>query len=260
MKQLRVEEMIVNTCGELTEMERDNLLGIIFGSNWPDDKLELITKITSFLASASLQGNIAQRTSAQEASLSIESQEFIAGLKSGDILPINRYTEETVEITQTEGEIAAQSILDNPLKQFALIRISDVEDRIASLNLDIEMLQSGLPTVIPAPALSSDEFKLLRAPIDEATYDPDYTVVTNYEATWHEGTSPEVSVLLDKKASLQSVVDLLLPVLEPDFILDDETFAKLMSQAEDVDPRTAKLLQVTGDEYDAAQTAVKELN
>jgi hypothetical protein len=54
-------------------------------------------------------------------------------------------------------------------------------------------------TLVVAPDISSTETMALRAHIDEAKSDPDYTIVVNYDATWNEIGSEGRILALDSE-------------------------------------------------------------
>ena len=107
---------------ELTDLERDELLRIVYTSDWPDNKQELFLRLLEFV------GTRQKRTFDERQSMHLEmckeqSQETIRGLKSGTVLPINHYTEPVKEIPNDimESEVmyyasVMDSLTQNPLK------------------------------------------------------------------------------------------------------------------------------------------------
>lgn len=128
LKDLKVEEMlqkIKEPTGEqlmLTDVERDELLRIVYTSEWPNEKTKLVIDIISYL---SYLKNFTRETRlAQQAEIGrAKSQHTIQGLMNGTIRPINHYTEPTVEIPKdmAESEVMQyaammDSLTKNPLK------------------------------------------------------------------------------------------------------------------------------------------------
>jgi hypothetical protein len=107
---------------QLTDIERDELLRIVYTSKWPDEKTPLVLKLFGFLTACSTR-SLAERQSKQVREAKARSAETIKGLKDGTVLPINHYTEPTLEIPDNlqENEVMQyaammDSLTKNPLK------------------------------------------------------------------------------------------------------------------------------------------------
>ena len=112
----------IEAVGDLTDIERDELLRIIYTSNWPDDKPQLIANLLGFMSRCSRKP-LDERTGKQLTDAKIASGIVIDGLKHGTVRPINQYTEPVMEIPEDVGEsdvMKYASMLDsltkNPLK------------------------------------------------------------------------------------------------------------------------------------------------
>jgi hypothetical protein len=128
LKNMQVEEQLQKlrepdgNLLQLTDMERDELLRIVYTSKWPDEKLSLVTALFGFLAGRA-KHPFAQRESRQLQDAKARSAAVIAGLKDGSVQPINHYTEPTLEIPADlqEGDVMQyaamlDSLTKNPFK------------------------------------------------------------------------------------------------------------------------------------------------
>lgn len=94
---------------ELTELERDHLLQIVYTSNFPYDVPELHSAIGSWLFSIAATGKtVEERYAEQTALASSESRAYVAKLKSGEVAPISRTSEPGDPETMSEEEKVAQ--------------------------------------------------------------------------------------------------------------------------------------------------------
>jgi hypothetical protein len=128
---------------ELTDMERDDLLRLVYTSNYPDDKTELIARLLMFVSTR------VKRPYAERLHMHLEmakeiSQQVIDDLKHGVIKPINHYTEPVFEIPADSGESEVMkyaAMLDaltkNPLKGelFQVYVAAEAEGEIGVLDL-----------------------------------------------------------------------------------------------------------------------------
>ena len=88
---------------------------------------------------------------------------------------------------EMNGRSAVQPVLRSVIYRE---KLRQVQSTIASRNMTPK-------TMVVAPGVSPAEVMALRAHIDEAKADPDYTVVCNYEATWNEIGSEARLLALD---------------------------------------------------------------
>lgn len=107
---------------ELTDLERDELLKIVYESNWPEGKTQMISDLLVFIGKRT-QHTFEYRQEMQLGALKENSQEAVEGLKDGSIKPINHYTEPVVELPKdvAESEVMryasmVEALTKNPLK------------------------------------------------------------------------------------------------------------------------------------------------
>jgi hypothetical protein len=98
LRLLGIDSMLGNLDIRTTDQERDNLLRIIYKSNWPDDRPELVSQLMGYIGQ---QGTWKERLAHQLRFASQESKAFIAGLETGETPAITRYTEPVVDIPET---------------------------------------------------------------------------------------------------------------------------------------------------------------
>jgi hypothetical protein len=110
----------------ITESERDDLLVLIYKSDWPEDKLELAVEVNNFLVNCSAS-TFEKRQNQQLNVLKIESSNHCKDLKAGRVQPITRYTDPEVEIELTAEQVLINEILHNPLKQSLYLLYTDAE-------------------------------------------------------------------------------------------------------------------------------------
>lgn len=109
-RQLKGEE------GRLTDSERDELLRIIYQSNWPEDKPMLMAKLLNFIANATKRPYDV-REAEQLARASEISKDTIAKIKTGEIKQINRVNESTEDIVKEDTTAILDGIMNDPLKR-----------------------------------------------------------------------------------------------------------------------------------------------
>lgn len=150
---------------ELTDVERDDLLRLVYTSNYPDDKTELISRLLMFI-STRLKRPFSERLEMHLAMAKEASQAVIDDLKHGVIKPINHYTEPVLEIPDDVGESEVMkyaAMLDaltkNPLKgELFQVYVA------AELDGEIGVLDLLTPIFDPNYEVTEEEyFNLLRA-------------------------------------------------------------------------------------------------
>lgn len=128
---------------ELTDIERDELLRIVYTSKWPDEKTQLVLNLTGFIASCTRHA-LDERQAKQLEDASNRSLEVIEDLKHGIIQPINHYTEPVMEIPAdlAESEVMRYAaVLDaltkNPLKGllFQIYAAAEAEGEVGVLDI-----------------------------------------------------------------------------------------------------------------------------
>jgi len=99
----------------LTDMECDQMLRMIYQSNWPDDKPLLMTNLLNFMQTAQ-QVPYADRLQKERQLAAINCREIAEKLRTGEIPRINEFTEPTAEIADDKDAAIVDQILHDPLK------------------------------------------------------------------------------------------------------------------------------------------------
>lgn len=134
-----------------------------------------------------------------------------------DILNDSETDQQVRDILETEGKIPLNQ---DPMKGSFLIHFARKKsqyedhgrsilqrclrtiiyrDKLRQVQTTIVSRNMTPKTLVVAPDISSTEVMALRAHIDEAKADPDYTIVVNYEATWNEIGSEGRILALDSE-------------------------------------------------------------
>jgi hypothetical protein len=117
LKELGLSRHIKGEESRLTDMERDEMLRIIYQSKWPEDKPQLMVKLLNFIANA-VKKPFEQRQEEQLARASELSKATIAKIKTGEVKQINRVNEKVEEdYAPEESTNALDSIMRDPLKR-----------------------------------------------------------------------------------------------------------------------------------------------
>jgi hypothetical protein len=150
---------------ELTDIERDELLRIVYTSKWPDEKTNLVIRLAGFIAAVTKK-SLAERQDQQLHKAKARSQDTINKLLDGTLQPINHYTEPVLEIprdTQENEVMRFAAIMDsltkNPLK-------AELFQVYVAAEMDGELGVLDILTPIFDPNYELDEetyFNLLRA-------------------------------------------------------------------------------------------------
>jgi hypothetical protein len=119
---------VVERSGKLTDTEVDELLRLVYSSNWPDDKPMLYIKVTNYLAK--VNSVPFEERLASQLKLAIEdSQTTIIGLRNGTIKPINRENEPSLEGTLDSTGKTVDNIMHDPLHTDLFLKLVDAEKR-----------------------------------------------------------------------------------------------------------------------------------
>jgi len=110
----------------LTDAETDDLLRIVYTSNWPDDRLELVQRIVTFVTAKNAVP-FAERQARQLALASGLSKELIAKIRSGEVQQINRRTDPADDSKMDPEAAIVKSIQDNPFKRDLFMIYTDAE-------------------------------------------------------------------------------------------------------------------------------------
>lgn len=142
---------------DLTDLERDKLLAIIYTSDYPTGdtrdpffranlhkwEKDIEVKLLDFVTNE-CGGDFVERQRWQLAEQQIASRDLIHGLKIGTIQPINHYTEPTAEIPadESEGEVMKyasmmQAIMSNEFKQELYLLMVEAERQNDTAIVDI---------------------------------------------------------------------------------------------------------------------------
>ena len=111
---------------KLTDFEADELLRIVYASNWPDDVLELAYQINNLLVTCPAS-TYDQRHKSQLEFASRDSRKICKALKNGEIQPVTRFTDPEVELNLTTEQRIAQELHRNPLKAELYLMYADAE-------------------------------------------------------------------------------------------------------------------------------------
>jgi hypothetical protein len=158
LKKMGFESALRETYGEidLTDVERDELLRIVYMSDYPKEEpeatfrgrlhmweQEIKTRLLQYVAN-DCAGDTTERERWQLATLQTKSQATVEGLLKGTIQPINAYTEPTAEIPegQDEGEVMhyarmMQAIMGNEFKQELYLVMCEAEKQNDTAVVDL---------------------------------------------------------------------------------------------------------------------------
>lgn len=253
MKAIGMDGLIRSTGLDLTEFERDQVLKIIYSSNYPDDQPALIQQLSTYLFGLSVSGKTTEERHREQTATAIaESKAYVAKLKSGEIQPITRSSEPGEEEILSDEEKLAQEILHNPIKQFVFMRYASVEARRDAIGRRITEINRKLDDI--SHTLSQ---KL-------GTHRPDCSACSEVPGSVEElekhkqDLKSEAEELSTKFQNLGKVLDLLAPVFATaDYELTEEGAADLLGQAEAFDSTVMKVLQHPDDMTGVVQ-AVEE--
>jgi hypothetical protein len=188
LKKIGFEQKLAQLAGpsfELTDMERDELLRMVYDSDYPEPdpslgapiSLEwrpfhvrlheweqaLEQKLLDYVRDNCMSLDYPLRESAQLAIEQQESQKTVAGLLNGSVQPINAYTEPTAEIPtdQSEGEVMKyaammEAIMANEFKQELYLLFVEAEKAGETAIIDI------LTPVFLTPDYALDEQEFYR--------------------------------------------------------------------------------------------------
>jgi hypothetical protein len=116
LKQLGLASKIKSGCGRLTDMERDEILRIVYSSKWPDEKPQLVANLLAFISNTTKRP-FEQREKEQLQRASQASKEMIAKIKSGEINQINRTTDPGKDWGAESTTAGLDSIMKDPLRR-----------------------------------------------------------------------------------------------------------------------------------------------
>ena len=116
LNQLGLAGKIKTEEGRLTDIERDELLSIIYKSDFPDNKPQLMANILMFISTATKRP-FEEREREQLARASEQSKETVAKIKSGEIAKINRVTDPGEDWQPEESTRLLDEIYKDPLKR-----------------------------------------------------------------------------------------------------------------------------------------------
>jgi hypothetical protein len=118
---------------KLTDREKDELLRIVYTSEWPDNKPLLVTRLLGYTSSLAVTP-YEERLKAQLARASEESLAMAKGLQDGSVTPINRYTEPALDTVEDEQSRIIKSLQTNPLKyELFLIYVKAEMDKLQNV-------------------------------------------------------------------------------------------------------------------------------
>jgi hypothetical protein len=223
MNSMGISDLIETVGVTLTEFETDQLLKIVYTSNYPDDNPETVTKITSFLMQIKVGGlTVEQRNKLQCSAASASAREYVEKLKSGEEKPINRATDPGEEIEMSEEDKVMQQILTNPLKQHLFLEMARIENVI-----------EGIQT---QQTRNSERIASIQAELDDpAAYvvlTPGSTEAMNQEITTLTLANEKASA---NSAPFESARDVLKPVFETStYELTEEKATELLTEVQTI--------------------------
>jgi len=115
LKNLGLDKYIKTTDG-LTDIERDQLLRIVYKSKWPDEKPQLMNDLLTYIRNTTVRP-IKEREDEQMILGKAGSKLTIAGLMDGTVPLINRATDGEVQVGLDEMAELADAIMKNPFKK-----------------------------------------------------------------------------------------------------------------------------------------------
>ena len=150
----------------LTDEERDHLLRMVYQSDWPEGKVELVTKLISYISWRTREP-YEERLQNQLKVASLLALEDCRDLQTGKLEPINSYTEPSVEVKLDQHAAVMEALLRNPLKQELFLIYVGAEERCDYENndcddedrLNMRKLFSILTPVFTDPDFVVDEDK-----------------------------------------------------------------------------------------------------
>jgi hypothetical protein len=195
---LGLDTQISKGDAQLTDIERDHLLRIIYASKWPDDKPQLLTNIMGFLTGIKLTGKtVEEREADQLSTAAIEAQDWIKALATGEAQIINRQTEPDLVDEASEEEKIAKQILHNPRKGDLWLRMKGMLDAIDKIDAACIVSEEGDP----------EEAEIVTRPLTDAER--------------------------DVRAIYASAVDVLAPVFESSsFKVDNDAYDALVAKVD----------------------------
>jgi hypothetical protein len=244
IKGLGIESQLV----EMTDYERDQLLKIVYRSKWPIDKTQMILDVLSYNTSIRFSGmTVEERRTKQLREASESAKKYVAGLKSGEILPINRETDGVAETSVDDHEKQMEKILGNPLFSHLFLRYTNLEGRLAAKQA--EFLAPYAPRVT-----QNDLYRLLINPtavLDELDKEyPEFKERRKIAAKWvamgktahgsvvidTPNTEAEIAALFEIERLARAVSVLAPAFTQLDYVLTEESALELFAQVEEIDP------------------------
>jgi hypothetical protein len=98
----------------LTDLECDNLLRMLYQSNWPDEKPKIISDLMQYIHLCNSKP-YDERLQEQLALAKVNSQEVATKLRSGEMQRINQYTEPVTDV-EDHATRELKAIINDPLK------------------------------------------------------------------------------------------------------------------------------------------------
>lgn len=159
LKKIGFEKKLLELKGadfELTDVERDHLLQIIYQSDYPTDTDDVVFRVRQNdwerkieqelleYVTAACTEPVQEREAKQLEFQKSDAQEMVYGLKHGTIQPINHYTEPTAEVPQDHDETEVmkyaammEAILSNEFKQELYLLMVQAEQAQDTAIVDI---------------------------------------------------------------------------------------------------------------------------
>ncbi len=151
LKMIGLTKLIEDGNFRLTDQEVDKLLAVVYKSEWPDGRLDLVRRVSAFLFATKAKPY--EERLAEQTRLALEdSQRVVTGLRDGTIKPINRETDPPTNTPMTAEEQMMEGVLADPIKHSIFLQYVAAEK--AGLTDVAEKLRRYID---PTVELSDDE-------------------------------------------------------------------------------------------------------
>jgi hypothetical protein len=232
---------------DLTDFERDQLLKIVYESKWPIEKTEMIMKVLGYMNQIRFSGlSLEERRFKQLTDASISAQKYVANLRSGEILPINRETDGVAETSVDASEKIMEKILGNPLFAHLYMRYANLEERLTRLKARLLAPYSPLDEPKLVQLLTSPSSLLDEIIAEHQDFAKHWRMIEDWiyhstggrvGITIRPGTHESVIELLKAIEPLAQAIEILAPAFtELDFELTEESCLELFAKVEEIDP------------------------
>ena len=162
LRQMGIEAYLKDAAAgdmRLTDEERDSLLRMVYQSDWPNDKTDLMMRLVTFISGVTRRP-FEEREKDQLDSAKGWSLENCKMLRKGEIQPINSYTEPAIDTQLDPHAAVMEAILRNPLKQELYIIWAEAERRSTESQDDTDRLNMAKLFSILTPIFTDPDFEV----------------------------------------------------------------------------------------------------